>query len=394
MRRALSARLGVLLLAVAWLAGCAPMHEQLRGLVKEGQYKEAVARGETFLEENRFGPALPEEMYKVETLIAEAGLRIARRTDTVQAYRKFRKAVPETQATAALLARAYAYEAAAWYRDITMQADSLRAHRAFRKRYPDSSTVAKSRLREAQIAFDHAQREGTMRALDRFQLLYKRWPEAAPLLREAAQQEGKVGFDAAVRAGSVDRWRAFNARFSGTEWAKRGAPYEVGLALQEARTRNTVKAYRAFSARYEKVPGIAKHLVAARQFEVEAAWLALGQSPADAVLVAFLRRYEFWPEAKRQGPAARIRLARTRLGIAISQGTEAALKMFLQVHGGWKQIGTVLGQARKALVRNVFARVKVTGTSAAYEEFIERFRTWPEARREVVEATSLSQQAR
>ena len=233
-----------------------------------------------------------------------------------------------------------------------------------------------------------------MQALDRFHVLYERWPEAAPVLKDARQLEAQVGFDHAKRTASVDVWRAFNARFSGSSWAERGLPHEADLALREARSRNTVAAFRAFAQRYAAIAGIGHLLGAARSHEVEAAWLALGQAPSDAMLVSFLQHYEFWPEASRQGPAARVRLARLRLSVAVSRGTAEALESYLQIHKGWKQIGDVLGQARKALVVVAFAAAKTTGTRVAYEAFITRFQSWSEARREVVEAAGLARDAR
>ncbi len=376
------------------LAACAPMQEQLRELINEGRYTEAVSRGERFLDDNRYGPALPEEMFQVESLIAQAALASARKKDTVQAYRAFRKAVPETQATTKQHSLAYQLEAAAWYRDITLQADSIRAHRAFRKRYPGTPSVARSQRREAELAFASAQREGTMAALDRFQILYKRWPAAKEIVARAVSLEAQVGYDEAMRATSVDKWRAFNARFAGTTWATKGLLHEMKLALAEAKVRDTVAAYQAFAHRYKAVRSAASSLSEARRAEVVAAWRALGQRPTDAALVTFLKRYEYWAEVRDHGKAGRQRLALLRLEVAVAAGTVTALESWLTLHQDWKEIGDVRKQARKALVVLSLSEARKLGTRAGFQAFVARFKSWPEAAREVIEATRLSQRVR
>ncbi|MCO4761848.1 MAG: hypothetical protein KC502_10105 [Myxococcales bacterium] len=370
------------------------MHQQMREMVEAGRYQEAVDKGEAFLQDSRQSAVPPEELDKVETLVAEAALRLAHKTDTVVAYRKFRKSIPRTQATLKQHRRAYVYEAAAWYRDMTLRADSLQAHRDFRKRYPRTPSVALSRLRQVEIAFEAAKKTGTMQAFDRFHVTYERWPEAAPVLKKALQLEASVGFSEAVQAASVDRWRAYRARFAKSSWARKAFPYEVAQALAEARRIDTAKAYRSLAARYAGAKGIERYLAEGRRHEVAAAWRELGQLPTDAMLVEFLRRYERWPEATQQGPAARERLAAVRLSVAQRAGTTAALEGFLTLHTEWKGIDRVLSAAKKALVNLALIAAKRDGSRAAFDAFIERFKRWPEGRRAVVEAAGLARHAR
>ncbi|HAN31779.1 MAG TPA: hypothetical protein DCQ06_09305 [Myxococcales bacterium] len=379
-----------LALVATLLVGCGPMSQQLRQLIDSGNHQAALSKGEQYLHDyghKRDGDA---ELTRVEGLVAEAALKIAKQADTASAYAKMRKAIPLTKASQAQHLEAYELEARAWLRDFAITSNTLPAYRAFRKRYPKTKAARRARGLELRLAYESASSQGTMKALDRFIVQYRLWPEAKPWIAQAQEAEAKTGYRQALVTRSVEVWRRFCDRFAGTQWSKRGRKHEVVLAWTHAQQYSDVEKVLAFIARYEHQQDVDPRIVSqARTRAAGLAWQSSGTRQDEAGVRVFIRRFESWPEAASVVAKATTRLAALRLTAAQTQGSVQALDNWLQLHRQWPEAAGLVRQARRLLVKISFTQAKSKGGRGPLQDFIDRFRDWPEAAELRVVATRL-----
>lgn len=372
------------LLALALLASCAPMTAQVRDLDRAGRSDEAATAGLRWLAGSE-ATADPTEVAEVKLAVAKALFAAAARVDRHEDWRKARERMPLADATVELVEEAYNREAAALYRDVTLPARSSEAHRAFRAAYPESPLCAASQKEEARLAFEEARVAGTVAAWAHFRGMFADRPDAAALVAEALEIEAALAFRDASNVGTVAAWSSFCSVYPKSRLYVRALRNEIALAFDQARGLGTVAAYRRFAEVYGRYPEAVAHISAIRRLEVQQTSSTLARND-EAALDGFARAYESWPEAVEAVTEVRGRLVQLRLNRAVASRDEAQLEAFIALHESWPEADAAAARraARRELVLLAFANTRTRGDRGSWQRFVERFRGWPEAERELL----------
>ena len=227
-RRAAMLWFPILLLLAA--GSCAPIAEQMRSRIGELRFEEAIERGEKWLGKNGEEEDKAAETRTVRVLVAKARLGIAKRVDTVDAYRQFRGAHELFPIYASLCREALQYEAGAWYRDVTCPSSTVAAHQEYRRLYPSGPYHSESRHDELRLAFARAVEVNTHAAFRAFGDSYQLWGEAREVLREALKLEARCWFSTVtLPAETVEAHQLYQSRYPEGESVSESRVREVSV---------------------------------------------------------------------------------------------------------------------------------------------------------------------
>ena len=293
---------GVVYLMLAG-AGCASIHESLREDIAAGRYHEVVRDGQQWISEHMLEQEDRRQVPVIWGLVAQASLELARKQDTVQAYRAFRARFDVQQKGAERqLEAAFELEARAQFRDATQPAGTLEAFREFRAAYGATEQGAEARVYEVHMAQDLVLAQDQLAGLRSFLEEYGQWTEAETLLPAVTERALEIAFAAARADGTPSAHRAFRDTYGGWDGAaplvSKSRELEVQSALASVRARAHVKGLRSFQSRYGDWEEAAAAIEEVRELEVKTALAdARGAATPDA-LRAFRTRYADWPEAQ------------------------------------------------------------------------------------------------
>ena len=213
----MSVRIAIGLLVATFALGCGTVVERMRSDIDDGDFDDALLRGHDYLtnDEARADEAA------VRTLIVEAQFGLARRADSVLAYRGFRETFPDSpfddQAMAELARVEY---------DVNVsKVDSLEAYQAFLAEFPQGPYAEKAKLRAAQLVWRVVDNQGSVEAYRAFRA---KWGAYA-FGEEALRKEMALAWRAAESEGTPESWLAFHDAYPQTEQAR--AAFAVGERL-------------------------------------------------------------------------------------------------------------------------------------------------------------------
>ena len=111
--------------------GCAGLPVSLRKLLDNGSLDRVVSKGQSWLDKQQARGKHPPERDEVFVLVGEARLGLARRADTVEAYREFARRYAREPIVADLVHRSRGFEATAFFQDKPNPWIPWRATRSF-----------------------------------------------------------------------------------------------------------------------------------------------------------------------------------------------------------------------------------------------------------------------
>ena len=213
----MSVRLVTGLLLACFALGCGTVVQRMRSDIDDGDFDDALLRGQDYLTTDE---ARADEV-AVRALIVEAQFGLARRADSVLAYRGFLDVFGESpfgeQARAELARVEY---------DLNVsKVDSLQSYQAFLKEFPEGPYAEKARLRAAQLVWRVVDNQGTLEAYQRFRATWGDYAFGA----EALRKEMALAWRAAEDEGTPESWLAFAEAYPETDEAR--AAFAVGERL-------------------------------------------------------------------------------------------------------------------------------------------------------------------
>ncbi|MCA9526749.1 MAG: VWA domain-containing protein, partial [Myxococcales bacterium] len=309
---------------VLLLGGCAPKSEQLRSLLKAGDFEEVIEEGNAWLDETppRKDPA---ERQRVAVVIAEAELARTSVLDRVEEYQRYRARYDGAHGLAGVLALALARESEAAWRDEATHRDDEAAYRQFRVTYPDSPHLPEARRREVARGFRAA--AATMGDQQAFRDRFAGWRELAEYEGRSRTIEVEAAFALVHQHGTVPGWRGFRAAYA--EWPEAAAhvrealTLEAGVALAEAES--SLEALEAFQVAYPDPPwpARAEGAIARLVLHPVLAPIRHGEAPLDSTLAAFFAEHAGRPGLAEVADPLRADIIRT----AIESGRSGPLRL-------------------------------------------------------------------
>ena len=172
-----------------------------------------MSKGQSWLDKQQARGKHPPERDEVFVLVGEARLGLARRADTVEAYREFARRYAREPIVADLVHRSRGFEATAFFRDQTQPLDTLEGYQEFQSRYPGVPEAEIAGRREAEIALRRALDQDSLDAVRAFLRTYGARPEAAASVAQARQHEVLKALAEAQSASSLAGWREFRLTY-------------------------------------------------------------------------------------------------------------------------------------------------------------------------------------
>ncbi|HON25423.1 MAG TPA: OmpA family protein [Myxococcota bacterium] len=282
--------------------GCAGLPVSLRKLLDNGSLDRVVSKGQSWLDKQQARGKHPPERDEVFVLVGEARLGLARRADTVEAYREFARRYAREPIVADLVHRSRGFEATAFFRDQTQPLDTLEGYQEFQSRYPGVPEAEIAGRREAEIALRRALDQDSLDAVRAFLRTYGARPEAAASVAQARQHEVLKALAEAQSASSLAGWREFRLTYESwpeaAEMLSGVRVNELSVARDLAIRTDTVAAYQELMEAYGEWPEMAPFEPELYDREARRAFQDAHASHELNQLSAGLERYTRgqWPE--------------------------------------------------------------------------------------------------
>lgn len=201
--------LATAILAMLLLASCVTPPRTVRKLIRSGKYEEAIQRGNQYLQEE------PEGRWKdrVSSLIYEAEVRIALRTDTIEGYEAFEKAHPDRDDP--YFHRIRDRHARLYFDEKTVPAHTVEACQEFRSLFADSQLLDASWALEYDIDWELTQEARTVEKCRQHRESYPKSPYAA----QSFELEAEVVFPQARDTNSIPTWARYFKDYGETNYA-------------------------------------------------------------------------------------------------------------------------------------------------------------------------------
>ncbi len=271
---------------LAWLlSACAPVTVSMREAIREGELKDAVEEGRSWLKE-KSDDARPAFVAEVERLLAEARLLQAKAADKAEAYRAFASEFRWKAHLKDLRDEAFGREAVAVLRDEVLPDKSLLLLNRFVSRYEGTAAAEVAMLEIGRLELIALKEAPDVEGLRAFRERFGSVRDAEALLAEALTLETGAELRRVLAGRKLQDIHVFRERYqppAGGEADIALRRREVEIALEAVRTVGSAAAWNGFIRTYSTWPEASEGLVAARDALDELAFKAAEASGVDAL---------------------------------------------------------------------------------------------------------------
>lgn len=263
-------------IAAIFLAGCATVSVQMQESLKAGEPEEAATIGREWLKNWPSERNSPDGK-TVRRLTAEASFETAKRKGTVTAFQAYRDGFTDEPLARDLVRQAYELEAtAALEKIVSSESVSSMQIQSFVTRYARAEASKTAQRLLASALWKEMSVAQTSAGLRGFRETFVPiLGKDDPLIAAARGAELKVAFNEAQRAGTVAAWQEYRRRYAtevgAKDWLEKSQQEEIETAFRTAVSAKSAAGWTSFIGSYEQNPAAVVRIGEARSLLEDAA---------------------------------------------------------------------------------------------------------------------------